>query len=76
MDIKDFIEVTKVSYIGEGTNRRLVHSDMIVRKDVIIGVSGTSNVDARVNTMLILENENIPITEIYEDVIEKLKKEK
>lgn len=47
MDIKDFIEVTQVSYIGEGTNRRLVHSDMIVRKDVIIGVSDTSNVDAR-----------------------------
>lgn len=69
MDIKDFIEVTQVSYIGEGTNRRLAHSDMIVRKDVIIGVSDTSNVDARVNTILILENENIPITEIYEDVL-------
>ena len=69
MDNKDFIEVTQVSYIGEGTNRRLVHSDMIVRKDVIIGVSDTSNIDARVNTMLILENKNIPITEIYEDVL-------
>ena len=69
MDNKDFIEVTQVSYVIEGTNRRLVHSDMIVRKDVIIGVSGTSNVDARVNTVLILENENIPITEIYEDVL-------
>lgn len=74
MDIKDFIEVTQVSYVREGTNRRLVHSDMIVRKDVIIGVSDTSNIDVRVNTMLILENKNIPITEIYEDVIEKLKK--
>ena len=69
MDNKDFIEVTQVSYVREGTNRRLVHSDMIVRKDVIIGVSDTSNIDARVNTMLILENKNIPITEIYEDVL-------
>ena len=69
MDNKDFIEVTQVSYVIEGTNRRLVHSDMIVRKDVIIGVRDTSNIDARVSTVLILENKNIPITEIYEDVL-------